>query len=187
MIGLRTPIDSSPELAAFPPIHKHEEVISHPSDTKSDQIKEIILENNPRQPSILPTLLNKEKAAELPTEKHKLKEGLEVDSVTTVSVNSQPVDFNNSEVNFNESKGVANNFPAFTPGLDVKHENVTSKHVDYKYKEDMESPLNDFLEPLSSKEVRIPFDPNIPFHETEPESGIHGVKLINGHLHFQNT
>jgi hypothetical protein len=52
---------------------------------------------------------------------------------------------------------------------------------------DIVSPLNDLPDTFSSKTVDYEFkNSEEVFHEVEPDTGIHGVKLINGHLHLNN-
>ena len=58
--------------------------------------------------------------------------------------------------------------------------------VGFEFPDEFESPLNDFSN-LTSQEVAYEYqDPHIKFHVIEPDTGIHGVKMANGHLHLNN-
>lgn len=215
MIGLSTPIEQPTETKAYPPIHKHEEEVQSHHFSESDKdgelpapvTKPIVFENDPKQPSILPSLLNQDKVDRLPTENTQTvstpKSATNSQSsvrdddgneITMVSLNFKEVDFNNEEVNFNTPASSQSQPDKVEKNLALKsteseqNSEIRMGTIDFS-EEEGESPLNDFEEPFSNLEVKYSYteDEEMPFHETEPESGIHGVKMSNGHLHFKNT
>lgn len=218
MVGLSTPIEQPSETKAFPPIHKHEEEVESHHFSESDKdgenegtpapiIRSIVFEDDPKQPSILPSLLNQDKVDKLPVENSENNKNFtstpgsqnsakdeDGNEVSLVSLNYKEVNFNNEEVNFNNAELnrkqtdiVEKSAPPKSTGL-AQNSEITMGTIDFS-EEEVDSPLNDFEEPFSKLEVKYSYIENEeePFHETEPESGIHGVKMINGHLHFKNT
>lgn len=84
VIGLNTPIETPVDVQPYPPTHKHEEgndnhdtkpvsseineYLDSKNSSKVTKVNDIVLEKSASQPSILPSLINGEKAATLPSE-----------------------------------------------------------------------------------------------------------------------
>lgn len=206
VIGLSVPIEQTPEIKAYPPIHKHEDqkTSQHKSDSdsavalsqsgKASLVKEVIFEPNPKQPSILPALLNGDKSSRLPVadssspagNSNSAKEG-----TTPLYLNSQPVNLNYEEVNLNEEitkggdkqKGKTKKSSKNDRSQDTPQDTL---YETYKSDEEVVSPLNDFDQLLNPIDERNGNYSDSKFYSTEPDTGMHGVKLINGHLHMNN-
>ena len=204
VIGLSVPIEQTPEIKAYPPIHKHEDqkTSQHKSDSDSgaeqpDKIlleKGITLESNPKQSSILPSLLNGDKSRGVPVgdspssagNSKSAKEG-----TNSLSSNSQSVNLNYEEVNLNEEITKGGDKQKGKTRKNSKNERSQDTPQDtlyetYKSDEEVVSPLNDFDQLLNPIDERNGNYSDSKFYSTEPDTGMHGVKLINGHLHMNN-
>lgn len=217
-INLNIPIEQPSTTKAYPPVHNHEEIVEshHKSDSDTGKevaegtakVTDIILDSNPRQPSIIPNLLNDDRVSGLPTEENEihLKQSTQAHwddslqkvesstssdiddeddpNITYINLNQFGDNYNSEEVNLGVQPLIQN--PRVTNRVSASNTVNIPQTTNVESEEETESPLNDFEETNSYMEVNSDDNSGVPFHTSEPESGVHGVKLISGHLHLNN-